>query len=140
MVAFSWDAPDDDGGEVVIDYEVWMETGDTFENIASYLTETSYEYKTGITAGATYSFKVRARNSVGFSEYSPVLPIIAATTPKASPADLASDNLKTTETTVPLTWKALSVDKDGGSPIIDYSVEQKNMTTGNYTVVESGIT
>ena len=84
------------------------------------MTETSYEYKTGITAGVTYSFRVRARNSVGYSEYSPILPIIAATIPKASPADLASNHLTTTETTVPLTWDAPSVDKDGGSPIIDY--------------------
>ena len=108
-------------------------------DIAANLTETSYKYTDGITAGATYSFRVRARNSVGFSEYSPVLPIIAATTPEASPTDLASNNKKTTETTVPLTWTAPSVAKDGGSPILDYTVEQKNETTGNYTVVESGI-
>ena len=91
-----------------------------FEDLATNLTETSFEYKTNIWAGATYSFRVRARNSVGFSEYSPVLSIIAATTPKASPVDLASNHLTTTETTVPLTWEAPSVDKDGGSSIIDY--------------------
>jgi len=48
-------------------------------DIASDLTHTSYTYETDITTGDTYSFRVKARNSVGFSDFSESLEIIAAT-------------------------------------------------------------
>ena len=70
-----------------------MMTGEegSFSDASAGLNQTSFELKTGVKAGETYSFRVRARNSVGFSDYSSVLAIIAATTPDASPSDVAND-------------------------------------------------
>ena len=37
--------------------------------------------QTGLSAGTTYAFKVRARNAVGFSNYSTILSIVTGTVP-----------------------------------------------------------
>jgi hypothetical protein len=44
-------------------------------------TATSYSLTTGITAGSSYQFKVRARNAFGWGSYSSVATITAATIP-----------------------------------------------------------
>lgn len=65
--------------------------------------------------GTTYSFKVSARNSVGVSQLSTFLPVLAATTPDA-PVSLL--NSTTNSDKVVLTWSLGRY--DGGSPVIDY--------------------
>ena len=52
----------------------------TFTLVASGITQTSYVQK-GLTAGASYNFRLRTRNAVGFSSYSIVFTIVAATVP-----------------------------------------------------------
>jgi len=42
------------------------------------VTQTNYQTSVVLTAGATYRFKVKARNSVGFSAYSADISILAA--------------------------------------------------------------
>ena len=59
---------------------------------------TSYTTKTDITSGVTYFYRVRARNSVGFSNYSDDLPILAAVAPVNSPTELVRDD-ELTDTT-----------------------------------------
>ena len=136
-VAFSWVAPSDDGGEAVIDYTVQMMTTDnSFKDASTGLDQTSFKLDTGISAGETYSFRVKARNSVGFSDYSKVLEIIAATTPDASPSDVANDRTQTAANQLTFSWEAPSDSGDGGSPIIDYTVEQQDEQTGNFTEVQ----
>ena len=103
------------------------------------MVQTSFKLTTGISAGEIYSFRVRARNSVGYSDYSSVLPIIAATTPKASTSNLANDRTKTTTNQLTFSWDAPPINQDGGSPVIDYSVEQYNEQSGNYSEIESGL-
>ena len=80
QVSFSWSAPANDGGDAVIDYSIEMDDNndDVFTEVASAVTDTSYTH-TGVTAGETYRFRVRARNSVGFSPYSDVFTIAADT-------------------------------------------------------------
>lgn len=42
------------------------------------ITETSYTTSVPLTAGVSYTFKVQARNAVGFSGYSNEVSIVAA--------------------------------------------------------------
>lgn len=51
--------------------------------LASGVTSTYYQTSITLTSGVTYSFKVVARNSVGYSSYSYAIPIIAARPPDA---------------------------------------------------------
>ena len=51
-----------------------------YSEVASGITTTSYT-KTGLSAGTTYKFRVRARNGVGLSVYSSVFSIVAGTIP-----------------------------------------------------------
>ena len=55
------------------------------------MTGTSYTYSENITAGATYSVRVKAEDELGFGPYSSTLDIIAAAVPD-SPTDLVRDD------------------------------------------------
>ena len=78
-MSFTWDAPANDGGKTVLDYTVQLALeGDGFKDLQSGLTQTNYTLATDIKAGEKYSFRVKARNSIGFSVFSPALKIIAA--------------------------------------------------------------
>ena len=50
-----------------------------FSVVATNLTETSYTNTDEIIPGATYQYRVKARNEVGYGEYSSIISIIAAT-------------------------------------------------------------
>lgn len=78
------------------------------------ITELAYT-ATGLVADVQYSFKILARNAVGFSPESVPLTILAAevsTTPSA-PTTTINGNY------VDLTWLEPS---DGGSPILSYTI------------------
>ena len=53
---------------------------DVYTEVATGITSTSYT-QTVSTEGDSYKFRVRARNEIGFSEYSSVFSIIAAIIP-----------------------------------------------------------
>ena len=83
MVAFKWEAPTDDGGSSVIDYNIEMaedgESNDTvFTQIATGQKQTSYQYDTSIISQQTYQFRVSARNEFGYGDYSDPVKIVAA--------------------------------------------------------------
>ena len=65
-------------------------------------------------------YRVRARNSVGFSNYSDVVEILAAVAPVNYPTELARDDELTDTTKVSFSWTAPS--NNGGSDIISYTV------------------
>ncbi len=66
-----------------------------FTLLESGVTVASYTTKITLISGVTYSFKVTARNSVGISEYSDTLAILAATIPDA-PLTLTNSQAITT--------------------------------------------
>ena len=80
QVAFSWTAPTSNGGSSVSEYSIERMDNDSYILVTTGLTATSY-IQTGLSAGTSYSFRVKARNAVGFSSYSTVFTIIAATVP-----------------------------------------------------------
>ena len=87
QVSFTWQAPENEGKEPVLDYTVQIKSlNDKFMDLESGLTKTTFTFLS-VNTGATYSFRVKARNSIGFSNYSTILSIFAATIPE-TPTDL----------------------------------------------------
>jgi len=86
---------------------------------------------TQINRGYTYRLKYRAQNIIGWSDYSPVSYIQAATAPKApSPISLVS----TTSTTITISIGACF--DNGGSAIQSYSLYRDDgTTTSNFVSV-----
>jgi len=52
---------------------------------------------------------------------------------------VTNDRTKTAANQLTFSWEAPSVSGDGGSPIIDYTVEQQD-ETGNFTAIQSNLT
>lgn len=93
---------------------------------------------TGLTAGAVYAFKTKARNLVGYSELSDPVSILAAQTP-GPPVNLANVEAITTSTQVGLSWQVPAF--TGGSALIDYRLFTDSATGGvTFTEVAAGLT
>lgn len=69
-IGFNWDDGHSNGGNSIIDYQVWYDqgTGD-WEVLYSNLVEREYT-ATNLYPATFYEFKVKARNSVGYSDLS----------------------------------------------------------------------
>ena len=67
QVTLSWEAPEDDGGLAITDYEVRINGRGSWISIGS--THTTHTV-TGLTNGTAYVFQVRAVNAAGSSPYS----------------------------------------------------------------------
>ena len=125
QVSFSWSAPVDNGGSSIIDYEVEMDDNNdnVYSVVATGIGSTAH-IETGLSAGNAYRFKVRARNAIGYSVYSDVFTITAATVP-SKPAT-PSTTLNVDSTQVILDW-SLPTDT-GGLTVDGYKVEIKTST------------
>ena len=71
QAAFTWSAPSDDGGSPILDYSVeqFYTASGSFSLVASGLTSTSYSLG-GLSENTSYKFRIKARNEVGFGDYS----------------------------------------------------------------------
>jgi len=70
-ISFSWSDGASDGYQSIIDYRVsYDESTDNWVTLATGVTDKFYTTTVGLIAGQTYSFKVEARNTVGYSDYS----------------------------------------------------------------------
>ena len=67
QLTLSWDAPEDDGGSAITDYEYRINGRGSWISIDS--TRTAHTV-TGLTNGTVYTFQVRAVNAAGSSPYS----------------------------------------------------------------------
>jgi hypothetical protein len=113
---FSWAAPFADGGSPVTGYVV-QRSGGTAQNVGAGATSLSFS---GLTPGASYTFTVAAKNTVGTgasASTSAVMPI-PATVPSA-PQEL-SVALGPGETDATVAWDPPV--SDGGSPLLDYEL------------------
>ena len=82
-IGISWIAGGNDGGEQVIDYQIHYDAGrgdGVFELLLDNIPPQPVNQRTfnGLTSGTTYTYKVRSRNSVGFSEFTSEVSILAA--------------------------------------------------------------
>jgi chitodextrinase len=109
-----WNAPTNDGGSPILSYTATAYPGGHFITVPS---DTTTGAVSGLTVGATYTFKVAATNAVGNSNLSvPSAPITIITL--ASPPTNVSVTPATGSATV--TWGAPT--SDGGDPITGYVV------------------
>ena len=123
-IQLSWSAPSD-GGSAITGYTVeWKATGGNATAVA--VSGTSWTHS-GVTAGTSYEYRVRATNAIGDGAWSNSTSAQASAAVPAQITDLAA----VAGTTIQLSWSAPS---DGGSAITGYTVEWK-ATGGNATAV-----
>lgn len=86
----------ENGGSEIISYELQMDNGkggafSSLIGLSSNSLETTYTIASGIQSGGMYRFRYRSRNINGWSEWSPITYIRAATVPQRPPAPTFSD-------------------------------------------------
>lgn len=123
VIRFTWTDGASDGGSPVLDYSVyWDNAGSEFVLLASQFVEQYYMTTATLTPGAFYKFKVTSRNSVGDSQMSAEIEILAATKPDA-PTNLVNDPANTSAYQIGITWTQGAY--NGGSDVVDYEVSFK---------------
>lgn len=97
----TWYPPIEQGGTPVIDYRirVSLDEGASFTDLVDGLTGTSYT-ATGLTEGVIYTFKVQARNGIGYGEFTEPLSVLAASPPNRPTAPTTT----WTRDLVTITW------------------------------------
>jgi len=128
QASISFTAPLFDGGTPITSYTATSTPGN-FTGSAS----SSPIIVTGLTNGTTYTFKVKATNSVGPGGESSSSNEVTLSTEPSQPLNLASTVLGSS---IGLTWSAPS--SNGGSAIIDYIIEYQLSTGGTWTVFAEG--
>jgi titin len=130
VVTLSWTAPTDTGGSTLTGYVVEQSTdgGVTWTTAAS--TATPSTTLTGLVNGTTYSYRVRANNSIGSGAASTV----ATTTPFTTPGAPRSVTALTSDKEVLLTWGVPT--NSGGSAITGYVVQASTNGT-TWTTVDT---
>lgn len=118
QIAFTWEDGAFDGASSIVDYKVFKYEGaGPWTELATGVTTKSF-IALSMTADTLYTFKVQARNAVGYSADSPTVSIRAASlpgTPSAPTTTVNGDN-------VDIAWDVSGTDSDGGSPITAYTI------------------
>jgi hypothetical protein len=120
QVALSWIVPSSDGGLPIYSYVVQGSTdgGRTWRTWSSVPATNRFYAATGLTNGATYQFRVAARNALGDSRVSN---IVTATPQLMRPWPPRSLTATPGDGEVALSWIVPS--SDGGLPIYSYVVQ-----------------
>jgi SdrD B-like protein/fibronectin type III domain protein len=121
QVVLSWNLPSSNGGLRITDYVVQRSWngGQTWVSLSDGVSTNRSYTATGLTNGATYHFRVAARNAVGWGPVSNV----AAATPRALvPAAPRSLTATPGSRQVRLRWLAPS--PNGGPPVTDYVIQR----------------
>ncbi len=136
-INLSWTAPTNTGGAVITGYQIESSptgTGDSWTNLVDNtgLTTTTYAH-TGLSAGTTRHYRVRAINSAGTGAASN--PASATTSPPTViTAPAAPTSLTATadgQTTINLSWTPPT--NTGGAVITGYQIEVSPTGTDNWT-------
>ena len=82
-VTIAWQAPADNGGTPITDYQVLWDAGigGAFVSLGSSLNTTEFLPSYSLVTGSTYKFKVRALNYIGTGPESSSVSVIAASPP-----------------------------------------------------------
>jgi len=129
-IGLTWSAPTDTGGSTLTGYVVEQSTdgGVTWTTAAT--TATPSTTLAGLTNGTTYSYRVRANNSVGSGAASTV----ATTTPFTTPGSPRNVVALAGDKEVVLSWSAPT--NSGGSALTGYVVQQSTNGT-TWTTVDT---
>lgn len=122
QIVINWapiSSTDDIGGDAIIYYSLEWNQGSA-TNVWQELTTpnvlvTSYSMTSGFTPGVTYTFRVRAKNSIGLGVYSFTIVV----TPASIPSKIATAATTTISTSVRIAWDLPNL--NGGS-IVSYRV------------------
>jgi len=114
-------ATSDNGGSPITSYSLEWDAGTAGVSYTSLIGESSDNLdliynSTGVTAGGSYMFRVRAKNIYGWSSYSSTLTAIAAEVPDQP----SSPTVTNTGTSVKIAW---TDPFNGGSAITSYGVQ-----------------
>jgi titin len=129
-IALTWSAPTDTGGSTLTGYVVEQSTDGGMTWTTAATTATPSTTLTGLTNGTTYSYRVRANNSVGSGAASTV----ATTTPFTTPGSPRNVVALAGDMEVVLSWSAPT--NSGGSAITGYVVQQSTNGT-TWTTVDT---
>ena len=116
MITFSWTQAAFNGGRSVIDYRIIYDQAEGLYVNLDVTTLTQYTTQIELSPGSTYSFTVQARSSVGYSEQSIPISILAAQIADVPDPPSTAINAAT----IIISWTA---PYNGATPITAYSIK-----------------
>jgi titin len=136
LVNLTWTAPAGNGGGAISDYEIDISTNDglTWTQLSDSVSTTASYSVTGLNAGQTYRFRVRAVNSGGVSTNSNEASAVVLDIPSAVQSLTVS---ATGIGQLSVSWSAPA--SNGGSAITDYVVEGSANGGANWLTVNDGV-
>lgn len=116
QIGLTWSPGSSSGGSPVIDFRISYHEGTgTFVTLEEGVSAYSYT-ATGLTGGSTYTFKIEARNSVGYGTYSDEVVVVCAGIP--DPPILSNNAAQTTDSQISMQW--VDGSSNGGLAISEY--------------------
>lgn len=144
QVSFEWQAPENKGGIQLSGFNIYMAEGSgTYELIDSAPsslnpTITWHTHEDSLTAASWYKFKVSAVNSVGESDLTESIAVIAADLPEV-PSNPPTATL-ITQGSISLEIEEVSESGNGGAPITGYIVQIDDGNGGQFTDIHDSLT
>lgn len=127
VVRFTWTEGPSNGDRTVIDYRViYDQSTEDFVTLAEGVLTTYYETSISLIKGQIYTFKVQARNTVGYSVESNELGVLVAQVPDKPEAPTTTID----GDTVRIDW---IIPYDGSSPITGYIIIVQHNDGVTYT-------
>ncbi|MEY4392521.1 MAG: hypothetical protein RLZZ544_1230, partial [Actinomycetota bacterium] len=135
-VGLSWSIPLTANGDAVSGYEVWQSTDGTNFSRVTTLAATVRAYSlSGLSSGGTYSFYVKALNSIGAS--APSNTVTAQPRIAGAPSAPGSLGATVNNTSVTLAWSPSSA--QASAPVTDYIVEYAVSPSTTFVVFNDGV-
>ena len=116
-VELDWRRPADDGGDSVDEYKVEVYRNGRWREEEDDISRTRYDVE-DLDPYTTYTFRVRARNSAGWSAPSTA---VTVTTPRETPGDAGRPTATASHERVTLTWSAAG----GSAPVTGYRLQRR---------------
>jgi hypothetical protein len=141
QVIIDWNAPEDDGGLAINQYEVAiLDVASTVETPTTLHTPTADQYIfPSLVPGKAYDLRVRSKNEVGYSPWTEYLRVYPGSLPTRPGIMLFTD---TTRNSISLEWNLLTGEDTGGTDaepmtILNYHLYVDDGLSGEFSLVQS---